>query len=231
MHLKIRDAADLLGVSIQTIDRWIEEKKIPVHRIDDQDRFEYGELFEFAIRERLQPSPRLMQAMQAQDTATASECLNDGGIHYGVGGKTKREVLENALQMIQGMEPAATGPLLDMFLAREQLASTGIGDGIAIPHTRTALVGYVAKPLLALAFLETPIDYDALDGRPVQALFLLVSPTIRSHLLILGRLSFALRDALFRQAVLHREPPGKILKILRAIESGMPEGTHLSSTG
>jgi PTS system nitrogen regulatory IIA component len=231
MHLKIRDAAVLLGVSAQTISRWIEEKKIPVHRIDDQDRFEYAELFEFAIREQLQPSPRLMQAMQTQDAATAGECLKDGGIHSGVGGKTKREVLENALQMVQGVEPAAAGPLLEMFLAREHLASTGIGDGIAIPHTRTALVGYVAKPLLSLAFLETPIDYDALDGKPVQALFLLVSPTIRSHLLILGRLSFALRNALFRKAVLRREPPEKIIAILRAIESRMPQGTHPASTG
>jgi PTS system nitrogen regulatory IIA component len=234
MHLKIRDAAVLLGVSVQTISRWIEEKKIPVHRIDDQDRFEYTELFEFAIREQLQPSPRLMQAMQAQDAATAGECLKDGGIHYGVGGKTKREVLENALQtiqMIRGVEPGAADPLLKMFLAREHLASTGIGDGIAIPHTRTALVGYVAKPLLSLAFLETPIDYDALDGKPVQALFLLVSPTIRSHLLILGRLSFALRNALFRKAVLRHDPPEKIIAILGAIESRMPQGTHLASTG
>ena len=222
MHLKIRDAADLLGVSIQTIDRWIEEKKIPVYRIDDQDRFEYGELFEFAIRERLQPSPRLMQAMQAQDTATASECLNDGGIHYGVGGKTKREVLENALQMIQGMEPAATGPLLDMFLAREQLASTGIGDGIAIPHTRTPLVGYVPQALLSLSFLETPIDYDALDGRPVFALFVLVTPTIRAHLQILGRLSFALKDPDFKKAVLRCDTRETILACLKKVEADMP---------
>jgi PTS system nitrogen regulatory IIA component len=231
MHLKVRDAAELLGVSSKAIYRWIEEKKIPVHYVDDQVRFEYAELFEFAIQQRLQPSPHLVQAMQAQDSATVGECLVNGGIHYQVGGETKREVLEKALQMIQGVEQAAAGPLLEMFLARECLASTGIGDGIAIPHTRTPLVGYVSRPVLSLAFLETPIDYEALDGKPVQALFLLVSPTIRSHLFILGRLSFALRDALFRQSVLRRETREKILGSLRAIESRMPAGTHLPSTG
>ena len=230
MHLKVRDAADLLGVSNQTISRWIEEEKIPVHRVEDQYRFEYGELFEFAIQEHLNPSPRLMQLMQAQDTATVGECLTNGGIHYRVGGRTKRDVLKNSLKIIQGIEPEATGPLMEMFLAREELASTGIGDGIAIPHTRTALVGYVTKPLLSLAFLETPIDYHALDGKPVQALFLLVSPTIRSHLHILGRLSFALRDASFRQTVLRRKPPEKILGSLRTIESGMPTGLNYSPT-
>jgi PTS system nitrogen regulatory IIA component len=232
VHLRVRDAAELLGVSSKTISRWIEEKKIPVHYVDDQYRFDHAELYEFAIQQRLQPSPLLMQAMQAQDSATVSECLASGGIHYRVGGATKREVLENALQMIQGVEHTAAGPLLELFLARESLASTGIGDGIAIPHTRTPLLGYVSRPVLSLAFLVTPIDYDALDGKPVQALFLLVSPTIRSHLHILGRLSFALRDPLFRQSLLHRESSEKILGSLRAIECRMPPaGAHFPSTG
>jgi PTS system nitrogen regulatory IIA component len=230
MHLKVRDAAELLGVSTKTIYRWIEDKKLPVHHIGDQYRFERAELFEFAIQERLRPSPRLLQEMEAQDPATAGDCLENGGIYYRVDGRTKRDVLENALKMIKGIERAAMESLLEMFLAREQLASTGIGDGIAIPHTRTPLVGYVARPLLSLAFLETPLDYGALDGKPVQALFLLVSPTIRSHLAILGRLSFALKDHLFRQAVLRRETRQKILSSLRAIEARIPDTMNISHT-
>ena len=230
MHLKVRDAAELLGVSSKAISRWIEEKEIPVHYVDGQYRFEHAELLEFAIQQGLQPSPLLVKAMQAQDSATVSECLVNGGIHYRVGGGTKREVLETALQMIQGVEQTAAGPLLEMFLARESLASTGIGDGIAIPHTRTPLLGYVSRPMLSLAFLETPIDYEALDGKPVQALFLLVSPTIRSHLAILGRLSFALKDHLFRQAVLRRETRQKILSSLRAIEARIPDTMNISHT-
>lgn len=228
MHLKVHDAAELLGVSTKTIHRWIEDKKIPFHHFGGQYLFERAELFEFAIQERLQPLPRLLQEMEAQDPATAGECLENGGIYYRVGGGTKHDVLENALKMINGLERAAMAPLLELFLAREQLASTGIGDGIAIPHTRTPLVGYVDRPLLSLAFLETPIDYDALDGKPVHALFLLVSPTIRAHLLILARLSFALKDPPFRQAVLRRERRQEILDSLRAVESQILQGTNLS---
>jgi PTS system nitrogen regulatory IIA component len=116
-------------------------------------------------------------------------------------------------------------PLLEMFLAREQLASTGIGDGIAIPHTRTPLVGYVNRPLLSLSFLETPIDYDALDHKPVVALFLLISPNIRAHLRILGHLSFALKDPIFKRAVLNQETRETILGILREIEVKMADGS------
>jgi PTS system nitrogen regulatory IIA component len=224
MHLKVREAAELLGVSTKTIYRWVGENKIPFYQLGDQYRFERSELYEFAIRERLRPSPRLLQDMEDHEPDTAAECLESGGIHYRVGGTTKHAVLENALKMIKGVEQAAMGPLLEMFLAREQLASTGIGDGIAIPHTRTPLVGYVARPLLSLSFLETPIDYDALDGKPVVALFLLISPNIRAHLRILGHLSFALKDPIFKRAVLGQDSREKILATLQQIEARMANG-------
>ena len=223
MHLKVREAAELLGVSTKTIYRWIGDKKIPFHQLGDQYLFERAELFEFAIQERLRPSPRLLQEAEAIDPGNIAECLDKGGIYYRVSGATKHAVLQNALKMINGIEQAAMGPLLDMFLAREQLASTGIGDGIAIPHTRTPLVGYVNRPLLSLSFLETPIDYEALDGKPVQALFVLVSPTIRAHLRILGRLSFALKDTRFKAVVLRRATREAILETLKEIEAGMPD--------
>jgi PTS system nitrogen regulatory IIA component len=225
MHLKVREAAELLGVSTKTIYRWIGDKKVPFYQLGDQYRFERAELYEFAIQERLRPSPRLLQEMEDHMPDTAAECLENGGIHYRVDGTTKHAVLENALKMIKGVEQAAMRPLLEMFLAREQLASTGIGDGIAIPHTRTPLVGYVNRPLLSLSFLETPIDYDALDHKPVVALFLLISPNIRAHLRILGHLSFALKDPIFKQAVLNQETRETILGILREIEVKMADGS------
>jgi PTS system nitrogen regulatory IIA component len=223
MHLKVRDAAELLGVSTKTIYRWVGDKKIPFHQFGDQYRFERTELFEFAIQERLRPSPRLLREVEEDESATAAGCLENGGIYYRVAGTTKRDVLENALKMIKGLGASAMDPLLEMFLAREQLASTGIGDGIAIPHTRSPLVGYVPQALLSLSFLETPVDYDALDGRPVYALFVLVTPTIRTHLRILGRLSVAIKDPEFKKAVLRRDTRETILACLKRIEADMPE--------
>ena len=57
-----------------------------------------------------------------------------------------------------------------MLEAREAMGSTGIGDGIAIPHARYPVVLHLDKPLVSLCFLEQPIDFGALDARPVQAL-------------------------------------------------------------
>jgi PTS system nitrogen regulatory IIA component len=100
MHLKVRDAAELLGISTKAIHRWIEDKKIPFHRIGDQYRFDRAELFEFSVQQRLCPSPRLLPDIEAPEPATAADCLDSGGIYYHVGGGTKRDVLENALNMM-----------------------------------------------------------------------------------------------------------------------------------
>ena len=58
----------------------------------------------------------------------------------------------------------------NVLLAREQLASTAIGNGIAIPHPRSPIVVGVTQPLLTVAFLRQPIDFAALDGRPLHTL-------------------------------------------------------------
>ena len=80
-------------------------------------------------------------------------------------------------------------------LAREAIAPTAIGEGIAIPHVRNPVVLHVGRPSITLCFLEQPIEYDALDGKPVHTLFTIVSPTTRAHLHLMSKLSFVLRDS------------------------------------
>ena len=91
--------------------------------------------------------------------------------------------------------------LWQMLFARESLQSTGIGDGIAIPHVRNPMVLHVPRPMITLCFLEPPVDFGALDGKPVYALFSLISPSPRVHLHLLSRLAFALHDAGFKQLI------------------------------
>lgn len=83
--------------------------------------------------------------------------------------------------------------LFDRLLERERLGSTGIGGGIAIPHGRLTTVG---KPLGLFARLVNPVDFDAIDERPVDVVFLLVTPegAGADHLKALARVSRLLRD-------------------------------------
>jgi len=88
-----------------------------------------------------------------------------------------------------------------------------VGDGIAIPHVR---------PAVALCFLEMPIQFGALDGKPVEILFVIVAPTSRTHLRLLSRLSAALHDPGFREVLKRRGSPHEIAAVLRRIEAGFP---------
>jgi len=83
--------------------------------------------------------------------------------------------------------------LFDRLLERERLGSTGIGGGIAIPHARIASL---AKPVGLFARLAHPIDFDAIDERPVDIVFLLAAPegAGADHLKALARVSRLLRD-------------------------------------
>lgn len=101
------------------------------------------------------------------------------------------------------------------------MASTGIGDGIAIPHVRNPVVLHVERPLITLCMLSEPVDFAAVDGKPVHTLFTLVSPNVRTHLQVLSRLAFALRQVGFLSAVLHRDPPAEIMSQVRRLEAGL----------
>jgi nitrogen PTS system EIIA component len=110
---------------------------------------------------------------------------------------------------------------LGVLLAREDMASTGVGEGVAIPHVRNAIVLPISEPVITLGLLETPVDFGAVDGQPVFALFALVCPSVRMHLHLLSRLAFALRDTAFRSALDRRAPAEEIIAAARAAESAV----------
>jgi PTS system nitrogen regulatory IIA component len=82
-------------------------------------------------------------------------------------------------------------------MERERLASTGIGNGIAIPHPREPLSRPPDSPVITTCFTKNSVQYGAIDDRPVSILFLLISPTVKHHLHLLSRLSYCIRDGAF----------------------------------
>jgi len=223
--LSVREAAEVLKVSQKTVYRWIKDGRLPSHRLGGQHFLERSEVNYLAIREGLGPLSDAARESETDEDVSLHEMLVRGGVFYRIGGVTKKDVLQNALGMVKGLDDSVSDPLFQMFLAREELASTGIGDHIAIPHARGSLLGYVSHPILSLSFLETPIDYGALDGKPVYALFLLISPNVRTHLRILARLSFCLRTAEFKQAILSQASREMILNTLAQTEARLQQST------
>jgi mannitol/fructose-specific phosphotransferase system IIA component (Ntr-type) len=104
---------------------------------------------------------------------------------------------------------------------REKLHSTGIGDGVALPHARNALVGLVEKPVIVFGRHSQGIPFGAIDGQPSRLFFLLVAPTVTQHLAMLARISRLLRDPKLRRDLLAAEKPEKISTLMREAEAKM----------
>lgn len=116
--------------------------------------------------------------------------------------------------------------------AREAMGSTGIGEGVAIPHAKTDAV---KEPGLSVMVSKDGIDFDALDGRPVHLLFLIAAPDTREnvHLDLLGKLSVLLMDEAFRQNLIEAKTPDQFLNLIDQAEEGMQESgeTEDAKTG
>lgn len=102
------------------------------------------------------------------------DILTPGRSLVNVPGGSKKRVLEHIANLIDREVPdLEMQDVFESLIAREKLGSTGFGNGIAIPHCR--LSGCTA-PISALLHLDSPIDYDAIDGAPVDLLFVLLVP-------------------------------------------------------
>lgn len=231
MQLSVKEAARLLNVSEKTIYRWIKQEIIPAYRISDQFRFNRAELLEWATSRRIQISPEIfLEDVGSQvPLPSLSDALRAGGVTYRVGGVDKPSVLRSVVELLNLPEEVDREFLYQVLLARETLGSTGIGDGVAIPHVRNPIVLHVAKPTVTLCYLEHPIDFRAIDGRPVDTLFILISPTVRAHLHLLSRLGFVLRQPEFK-AVLKRQPSrNELMDALGRAEATLPPVSHNGS--
>jgi len=223
MKLRVKDAAGLLQVSEKTVYRWIAQARLPVHRVSGQYRFNRAELLEWATSNRVPVSPRMLEEPEEAVIPSLEEALRAGGIYYRVEGGDTPSVLRSVVGILPLPEEVDRQFLFEVLLARESLGSTAIGDGIAIPHVRNPITLHVIHPVVGLCFLETPIDFHAIDGRPVHTLFTIVSPTIKAHLSLLSKLSYGLRSSPLAEAVARVGSREEILKAAAELDARLGE--------
>ena len=111
----------------------------------------------------------------------------------------KKQALQEMSERAAQVSGLPAREIFDALLQRERLGSTGVGDGIAIPHGKLAKCGRIFG---IFARLERPIDFEALDGLPVDLIFLLIAPESAGadHLKALAMIARVLRDARPRRA-------------------------------
>jgi PTS system nitrogen regulatory IIA component len=122
-----------------------------------------------------------------------SDIIDPKAIASGVKAQNKKQLLQDLAQGLASQTAVDSRIIFETLLQREKLGSTGLGQGIAIPHGRLPSInrvyGYFAR-------LSSPVDFDSVDGEPVDLVFALVSPghAGADHLTALARISRVLRD-------------------------------------
>ncbi len=159
--------------------------------------------------------------MKNAKSAVLSELLSPGAINLNLKSADRESVLGELVNLIPELknQPQARETLLRALHEREALHSTGIGDGVALPHARNALVGLVDRPIIVFGRHPQGISYGAIDEVPARLFFLLVAPTVTEHLSVLARISRLLRDPKLRQNLLAADSPQKAVELIRSAEA------------
>jgi fructose PTS system EIIBC or EIIC component len=152
------------------------------------------------------------------DVVLLTELLTPERIKIPLAAQTKDEVLRELVEVVEATSQVDDiDDVLRAVREREEVLSTGIGNGVAIPHGRSSSIPELA---LAAGVAPQPVDFDALDGRPVQLFFLLVGPEAAAgqHVKVLSRISRLLRQESFRERLVNAGDAEDFYRILAEAE-------------
>lgn len=233
MQLTVRDAAGYLGVTERQVRQWIEHRGLPAQRADERLLLNALEVWEWATENGISASRKLLEdASHAPDSVpTLVAALKAGGIHYDVPGEDRASLLHEVVARLPLAPDVDRDFVFNVLEAREAMGSTGIGGGIAIPHVRNPIVLGVDEAHVMLCLLRNAVDFNAIDGQPVHALFVVVSPSVPVHLKILARLGLVLRDAQLADALQRRAGADEIIRLVGRAEGRTTGSFRAPATG
>ncbi|MBA7705065.1 PTS system fructose-specific EIIABC component [subsurface metagenome] len=152
-----------------------------------------------------------------------SDFVNKRLIVLSLQAKGKKETLEELADLLtrQRIIPNKER-LVKVLLERESLGSTGVGNGIAIPHAKTDLV---KKIIIAFAKSDKGIDFDSLDKKPVYLVFLIIAPeeAHETYLRVLARISRLLHEERIRNGLRAAQSPRQVINLIRKEEKEAEE--------
>ncbi len=140
----------------------------------------------------------------------------------GLEGETKEDIITELVDSLEvGEVISDRDKVLEAVLEREKIMSTGIGDGIAIPHGKSEAV---VKLAAALGTQRRGVDFEALDGEPAYVFFLLVSPANVSgpHIKALARISRLLKNDDFKKRLVAASTTEEIVSVIESEEENTP---------
>jgi PTS system nitrogen regulatory IIA component len=153
-----------------------------------------------------------------EKTTGLAGLIRRGGVYAGVSGGAPREALSNLIGKITLPASVRREQLLQAVMEREALMSTSVGGGIALPHPRNPLIALPEEQFSAIALLESPVDWRALDGKPVDIVILIVSASSKTHLRTLSAVNYFCRRDDFVSLLRRAAPAEEIIRFIEETE-------------
>ena len=217
MELDVRDVAKLMDLPEITILRWIKQGKIPFYLKNGKYVIDKKKLVSWAKLHNIKLKEKQEKEKEEDELITLHTAIERGGVHFGLKGENVHEVLKNAVELLNLPLDVNKDELLEKLIQREELCSTGIGEGVAIPHPRHTIAGL--KNMVAVFFLEKEIDFNSVDGKPVFVLFIILASSTKAHLRILSRLSYCLRNKEFLKFLKECKKASELIDQVKKLES------------
>ena len=221
MQLTFRDVEKAFEIEEATLYQWLNSRGMPAVKANDQYYFNSVEILEWALKNRIRLTTGALRLCEKDRLGTdvITPALMRGGVYFGLKGTNREEILGKVIDLLPLPDAVPRAPLKEMLLSREQLGTTGIGNGIAIPHVKHPVVLAGMEPVVGLFFLEKPVDFSSLDREGVHTLFVILSSSFKGHLSLLSRLAFCLQDEGVKSALKRHTHREEILAAFQVAES------------
>ena len=218
MILTLRELADYLRVNERTILRMQQTGQIQGVKIGGQWRFNGSQIDRLFFPDSTSENP---ESVSLEDLGTShlaipvSRVLSEDRIIMDMEATTSTEAIDELLSVVQKKHLSLDmKDLRERILAREELLSTGVGNGIAIPHPRDPVPTIAEPAIIVFGKSSAGIDFAAVDGKPIHLFFLLCNQNIEMHLHMMGRLAQLLRH---EDAVARIDNAGTAQEVVRAV--------------
>lgn len=221
MQLTFREIERAFEIEERTLYQWLNSGRMPAVKANDQYYFNSVEVLEWALKYRIPLTPGALKLCEKSRNPQEifTPALIGGGIYFDLPGNSPEDVLGKVLDSMPIPEAIELKPLKDILLCREQMGTTAIGDGIAIPHVKHPVVLSGMEQMVGLFFLENPVNFGAFDGKDVHTLFVILSSSFKKHLSLLSRLAFCLQNDGVKSALANHMKKEEIIASFHVAEA------------
>lgn len=223
MDLNISDISRLLLKPEKDILQLVRKKEIPFNIVFDRIVFNKHHIIEWALERNMPMNISGTDKLTEYHIKNLGSLINLSSFFYDCEFEVETYI-EKMISMIDLESHVDRDIIVQLLKSREKMMSTAIGNGIGLPHPRVPLMVGHDRPLINIFFLNTPLNLNSVDGKPVHTIILLISQTINQHLSLLAHISFLLSRQPFYNAIAERKSYDEIIGIISTIESEKQTG-------